>query len=167
MKQFLKINIDSVINLITNSSSELFVSKKQLSKDAVMEIIAELFSNKQPNIKPEDVLDVDIITKENVFKVIEEYGSWFMSKNSMPSIWECIEKLGGYIYPYDKFEDYNNIVAEKAEAMQKVMMGKYMTQDFSHLYGNVIIFSLDDNSIPYELFDDIEQLFNARRYHMG
>ena len=37
----------------------------------------------------------------------------------------------------------------------------------ANLTGKLIIMSASDNSIPYELFEAIEDEFNAKRYHLG
>ena len=39
--------------------------------------------------------------------------------------------------------------------------------DKKDVIGRLLVFSADDNSIPFELFEDIEEEFDARRLHLG
>lgn len=144
MKQIsLLLNIHSHLDLITNSSTELFITGGENNVDTVKEILQEIldswnklartgafgphwvknkrkYLNKEqeklePIYKLDDILEVFVFT-ENMFKAQEDYG-----------------------WGYEKRENI----------------------------GKIIIESRTDNSIPYEMFEWIEEAFCAKRYHLG
>lgn len=56
---------------------------------------------------------------------------------------------------------------EKPEWWKEPWKYSYNSSLIKNLDGCVLIFSSDDNSIPYELFDIIERKLNADRRHLG
>jgi hypothetical protein len=127
MNQMLVVNAHSFIDVITNSSTELFVCNTDKTLSQISDILKELLSdwNRQNkfNWAYRDVFqDPVVVTKNNIEKIENDccYG----------------------------FDD------------------KY-TPRRNYLMGNIVIYGVDDNSIPYDLFDEIEQVFNANRYHLG
>lgn len=124
MKQFV-IPVHSFVDLITNSSSELFVCNTDKSVKMVKEIIVGLTEryNATQVLYPKgqrDTLDIDKL-----------FDSYFQEP---------------YVSDGSDTDVHSDRVANK---------------------GDIIIRSADDNSIPYEMWDDIEAIFSAQRYHLG
>jgi len=115
MKDILVIKVHSFIDVITNSSSELFVVKdKKQTVETIREILSEIIEVCCPNIPPtEDIYEIEVCNK----KVAKDYVSEWYDINISP--------------------------------------------------GDIIIKSSCDNSIPYSIFEIIEERFNAKRYHLG
>lgn len=106
MKQALLINTHSFVDVITNSSTELFVCDTDKTVDAIKDILK--------GIGADSLVNIGIIGKG--------------------------EK------PYWMNDDDWGIKTKE---------------------GQIYIEGIEDNIIPYELFDCIEYLFNATRYHLG
>jgi hypothetical protein len=84
--------------------------------------------------------------KQGLTKILDFYNDLFE---------DCLEfdRVFGDIY-----------IVEKDDETLKWWKDYYPVNDS---IGKIAIFSQDDNSIPYELFDLIEQKFNAYRFHLG
>lgn len=120
----LLISTHSFIDVITNSSTELFMCDTYKTVEQVKDLLKDMLDayNKSNNThkKFEDIFGVDIYTKD-------QYENDTIDPHS-------IEWLCGY---------------EKKENIGKIIvMG-------------------DDSDIPYELYECIESLFNAERFHLG
>ncbi len=114
-----------MVDLITNSSSELFVCDTEKSLDMVKEVLVKLCGlyNEKQNLKlPEHryALNMDKL---------------FTDVFNEPYIQEGDRDIEGY--------------------------GVFIPKN------TIIIESASDNSIPYDLFDDIESIFHAQRHHLG
>jgi hypothetical protein len=124
MKKAIAINLHSFVDVITNSSSELFVCNTDKAVETVESILREKLIQfntlHDRNYVYEDCFDpVYIYTQE----MHTEGGS------------------GPYGHGWD-YENQNNV-------------------------GKLIIQSACDNTIPYDMFDLIEGLFDANRHHLG
>ena len=120
--------IHSTSDLITNSSSELFVCGNDRSKKTVTEELKALLNvyNK---------LNRTNLNFENVFEPVK--------------IVDSIYNLG--IGEYANHHHFNHI-----EEYHKNRSGQFL-----------IIKSIGDNTIPSELFDMIESVYNGYRIHLG
>lgn len=121
----LVIPVHSFVDLITNSSSELFVCNTDKSVEMVKEMLVELAKayNAKEALRPEShryLLDINRLFDD----IFQE----------------------PYISDGDETNAYDDSVGNK---------------------GDLILRSVSDNTIPYELFDDIESIFGANRYHLG
>ena len=70
----------------------------------------------------------------------------------------------------EKFEDVFEepyIGTESDVEYYKDFFGRRNEKRFEKVVGKIIINSVSDNTIPYTLFDFIEQKFNAFREHLG
>lgn len=142
-----------VTDIITNSSSELFICKTDTTVEIVTEILQEMvvYYNKlfETNY---DFLgmfgDIIVANQEN----LKELVCWFRSYHNEPRQW-AKETWEDYWKRLDKWRD------QQEEEWIKNESGKYV--------GRVLIYSADDNSIPWELFELIERKFNATRVHLG
>ena len=127
MDNQLIIPMHSFVDVITNSSTELFVCDTHKTRQQIGDILKELLS--QYNGKTgnryafrDTFRDPVLVSKKN----IDEIGD------------DC----------YWGFDD-------KHSPRKRYLLGK------------IVIYGTDDNSIPYDLFDEIEQTFNANRFHLG
>jgi hypothetical protein len=140
MKQLLIINTHSFVDVITNSSSELFVCNKEKSLDTVKKVLEEKwaeFIKSHPNqydYEGDDGKRVVVANKE--------------------SVWDVLHVRQG-----------------PSEHEQEVIDGKSEWGGWgyeSHLKKDTILIqSNDDNSIPFDFFDVIEDVFDCDRVHLG
>lgn len=98
--------------------------------------------------------------------------SSFICKTDL-SVTEVSEKLHKihqlYCEIYDDESSFTDCYEEPlylTDAEKKEYF-KYWTTHYEIPEGNIIINSASDNSIPFDLFDMIENAFNARRIHLG
>ena len=163
MKQLLIINIHSFIDVITNSSSELFVMRTKKTVEEIEKILrmqVDVFNevaedDYHKGWSYEKMFKVSSINDSNCKQIISymtEYGS-----NSFPFI--CGKKK---VPKYEQYKDWN--LYEKA----KDVWYKKNKKELLKIYeGQIIIESVDDNSIPYSIMEWIANTFNAERYHLG
>ena len=165
MKQGLLLNIHSVVDTITNSSTELFLGKTEKSLEVVNEILFDYISMYYKH-NPEDedykkfdgtldsILSVELIEESNVKSFAEHilnYSTpwWFKLKGERPR------------YDYKNYDEYNKKYEE--------WFDENKDEIHSQLIGCIKIEGSTDNSIPSELFDLIENIFeeNSERIHCG
>ena len=113
--QKLIIKTHSFVDVITNSSTELFVTNGQKS----VEQVKELLSKK----------------------------------------WDAFSEL------YNRTEHIDSILTVRLVTAKDNWWNK--AYGVGTEKGDIIIISAEDNSIPYEFFDVIEEFFNATSYHLG
>ena len=127
MKKAFVINPHSFLDVVTNSSSELFLCDTEKGLEFVEDILKDLLHLYD---KANDTHHLF----EDVFKV--RYCSQHEYED-MKTYWE-----EHYSYEINRIKDKN-------------------------INDVIVIESTDDNSIPYALFDFIEETFNAGRLHLG
>jgi hypothetical protein len=141
MKQIIMVNAHSVVDVITNSSSELFVVHGNKTIEQIEAILRKLVDNYNAN---------------------QEIGA-YDKYSCQISYDECF----GDIYIYTK----EMCAEDEAEADR---CQKQYGDDCTYGYegrkeniGKIFIESKSDNTIPYEMFDMIHNIFNTSRYHLG
>ena len=121
MKRAIAINVHSFVDVITNSSSELFVCDTDKSMTAVKQILSDKLRsynrNNQRDVSFEDAFREPYIFTQEMLDNVNKDWSWG---------WEKQENVG-----------------------------------------KIIIRSIGDNSIPWEIVEWIESAFSARRWHLG
>ena len=144
MKKYAIINFHSCVDLITNSSTELFMVNNQHNIDIVKKVLMEL-----------------LLSYKNLAS-IGAFGEYLM-KNNKFILGEKQETLENAITE----EDFDNIfnVFEYTRKMYDENCG-WDYENESNI-GKIIIESTSDNSIPYEMFEWIENIFNSDKYHLG
>jgi len=181
-KQLITIKPHSIIDVITNSSSELFVCSTDKSVDTISESLHLLLdtcnSINNENRDFDDVFgSIYEITEDNIRNFFDDYvcGWGFRPDWNLPKIkdhWDLYEeydKLNGPQPKYgtEEFDTYNikrSLYA--SNYIEEFFKNHYVTYKKS-LIGLIVINSAGDNSIPYELFDMIESAFNVNRIHLG
>ncbi len=178
----------SFVDVITNSSTELFVTDSNKTKETVKEILELLIQtyNTATNSKYEYdncIGEVYTITEENYEDFFNEYiinwgyvPNWrdvrFNYFKEYTLYREGYRKRYGSIpeYDYDNSAEYKkfcNLERKAVERKIKKYKEKYFEEYKKECLGRVCIFSNGDNAIPYEIFELIESGFNAKRMHLG
>lgn len=197
-------------DVITNSSSEVFIMNTDKSPEEIVNILRTFTYGFNPNIyrfnleeykkaladRNPDLYDerFGYATPFNVAQeeFVDKKDKLACAKVLVRNLWweedGIIKKFCDYIgHPYDpemwsvtlveNISDYN-INSENAEKVLKWFKdNKYLFEygycdldnlkDLNDLDGKLMLFSENDNSIPYEDFEKIEELFNAKRIHLG
>jgi hypothetical protein len=127
MKTLFVIKTHSFVDLITNSSSELFVCNTDKTVKMAKEILIKLAKlyNQTQDLKENGGYKIDI---KNLFTEI--------------------------------------MTVQIADKEENDTGGQY-SFGYTIKEGDLIIRSVEDNSIPYQMFDSIEEIFHASRHHLG
>lgn len=201
MKKFItSFRIDSIVDVITNSSSEIFVGKTKHSLEFVKQYLQDILDDY--NQKNNSAInfsnafgEIYFITEDNLDEFVKQYvfgwgfipdgikvehytASWKRhdhrevilkdgSKMKESSFYERCRSLSGK--EKEDFENNRDHVAEKQaeEEYDNTWKKRNMPALKEGLVGRVCILSESDNTIPYDLFDQIENTFDASRQHLG
>jgi len=153
------INVHSCIDVITNSSSELFICDTKKSLEVIKDIILSFVQ---------------------AYDKAYEYGKTFEDMFNEPYIieeldFDLIKTLGSYRhFDYLKFPEYEhdkNIGWDECQKKWHDKIEKWIDINRKRLeddfLNKVILESADDNSIPWGLMEVICDIFNADRIHLG
>lgn len=191
------IPIQSVSDVITNSSSELFVLNTKLPLDIIKEVLSAISCGFQdpiictPELLEQDS-DPDEVTYSRVLK------DWFIDYNNINSVYSY--KINQIIYSSDIYGNYRHSKL-RSRLIQSVKskypnyeyyeilwnpeifdqackyIDKYekthkkikitIAKDVRKLYGKILVLSDSDNTIPYESFGLIQSILNGKNYHLG
>lgn len=235
MKQLLAIKVQSLTDLITNSSSELFQLRTNQTVEQVSETLAKITSGYCPPIlfnleeyrKSKSKLQemIDAITPDSDASD-EEWSKYWREEQRLreenPSYW-VMDTIDGWFFDPENIEDvrevYENYLCNtydwdrkgddelQKEFKKFVIENNYLKTDdlyrpFYHwniereafdkflethempdprqcgreafhygsiekLDGCILVLSCDDNSIPYDTWDTINDLFDGTNYHLG
>jgi len=183
MKNLFIINLHSIVDIITNSSSELFICDTNKSKEVIEEYLREMIKfnnleNKYQTTYEAAFGDIIVVDESNINEIIDNYiiGWRFHSYkwhgiDPTPDLYKLHSEHAPYKYPYDQNREYNEAIRDdirkKEEKTKAEWLAKNGEKVKEQLMGNILIFSQDDNSIPFELFEIIESRLNAERIHLG
>jgi hypothetical protein len=219
MKTLLIINIHSLADVITNSSTDLFVCDTDKTIKMVKEILEAdpnfygyqepwIFNlkefrewrNAQRSLKEGEPIDYDnkfryidgwfhdIEDEEDLKELRKEFiengdnsgGYWSSDRNPFSDrLYEAQRKVekshpGDYHYQYEAKKAeiekiYNEVETqdEKPDWWVNPTKYHYNDQPLNDLDGKIIIVGEEDNSMPFDHFDWIENVFNAKRHHLG
>ena len=162
MKQLFIIRPHSVIDVITNSSSELFVIHGRKSIDAVKEIIESLIevNNKAAddsengqktsfgNAFNEEIKQIE--TKEEAEELFMSYHHYMLNNHSI------FAQMMGAEHKY-----YENDEIKKMLKNGEIDISRYVK------VGDITVYSAEDNSIPWPIVESMEGMFSCERYHLG
>jgi len=221
MKTLITFSTHSFVDLITNSSSELFVCDTQKTVEMVREILKKILDTHNEindlNYDFDEVFGLIEVCEfgfdyndldEGLRREYEKYhsrpGNWNYNPMGQPEykkIWQKQQDMmkGVKLPAYDDknpesikireeyenkrralWEPYWKLESEASANLDKHILEKYNLENkydsviftaFSYgiklKKGQVLISSRSDNTIPYELFDQIESVFHGERYHIG
>jgi hypothetical protein len=148
-KKILVLNIHSFVDIITNSSTELFVGDSKKSIEAIEEIIQEFLDSlaKIDDSKPQkvdDILTISMIDESNVEEHLED----LLNYDVIPRF---IKDLKGKYKPID-WNNYCSEEDDKRKERNENWKSQNWVQLKSQLLGKIVIIGTVDNSIPYDLF---------------
>lgn len=159
--KFILVNPHSCVDLITNSSSELFIGKNDQGIEFVKETLTEML--KEYNEETADDLSFDSVFGD--VKVVTDYNDlletilYFGYHHS--SLLKGMKPIP--VYDYESDDTYEEFKAERS-----IWIAKHLDKFKQRIQGSIIIESADDNSIPFDLFDKIEDLLSpSHRFHLG
>lgn len=208
MKTITILNIHSFVDLITNSSSELFVCDTRKSIDAVKLIIEKIISNYYqeqeqdvPNIwgdifsEPYIInQDFDLSTYPNQEDINKQDYNFYKEKEreinhkinlrypepvSIQGLkWEARSKHPDSIkWSENTYKlrmalsqplwDERDAARKRIEKYFKNIDPYFISYGITCKKGNIVLRSASDNSVPYECWDRINSILNARNYHLG
>jgi len=172
---FLLPKIHSFIDVITNSSSELFIFKTDKTVDTLKEILKESLDNYNISPNPDNGPNPDFESFETAF------GNIFIisEKTSKEDLSEVIKTLMNY--SPNHADDYGLDISTYPEHSADSVIDKYdayyrmetkwvndnMKNFLKTCKGMAVIYSQTDNSIPWEVQEFIERTFGGHRYHLG
>lgn len=158
--------IHSLIDVITNSSSEMFITDNTTTLSAVQEYLQDI-----PGVG-----DVYEVNKNTILKFIQESMNWVGSSYgiSLQSEWDWVNlfaathKISLHSWNNTPDDIHNrskmNILYDEYRAL---WMKENLDKVLKINQGRIVIHSSDDNSISWEDMEEIEFHFGAARYHLG
>ncbi len=187
MRKAILVETHSLVDVITNSSSEIFVcdtDKSILFVKTFLENALETYNmGSGSNIHFKEAFKEPYkIDESNLDEFIENividwhFTPWNWDVPRINSRWDHKEKYFKekgleYKYPWDQNRDYNNGIEKEAEEVWEKYFEDWKSVNIPKIkekvIGNIVIESRCDNTIPYPLFDLIENVLNAERQHLG
>lgn len=205
-KDTLILNIQSFVDVITNSSSELFICDTDKSIETVREILNDIsksyggssfdsygsisvvdgindtgsFVDDLPQTRADAIIDRRRRILEDMFHDAKDVPGIDKAKWSQLS-WTDRDRLtkewvDSRFLAYQRESKLSDVVGEKPtmpdwwdnleEYKSDLRFRSYGALKWKEQYlGRIIITSDSDNSIPSDVMDEIESMFNAERYH--
>jgi len=160
----------SIVDIITNSSSELFVC----NTDKTVEFIEKFIADFSEISHTSSLCEVYQITEENIEDFVDEYiFGWYINKydwfNCHTLINELKFKMEGF-YNQTKYHgdwvEHNKTIYKQMDDYKEKWKTENMETLKKDIIGNIIIKSSNDNSIDPAIFNTLEHLFNANRFHL-
>jgi len=186
MIQILLLSPSSFVDVITNSSSELFICDTNKSIDFVkgfLETCLDTYCMGNDEHIPYDKAYGDLykIDETNVDRFLDtffnyNYISWKWKVEKLMGVSDfrkyCEEEYGLVMkFPWDQNRSHNEKVSKQIEDLSNDYERAWKTKNYpkikEHVIGQVVLYSASDNSIPYPLFDLMEHTFSAERIHLG
>lgn len=194
-KNVLFVVAHSLIDTITNSSSEIFVCGTDKSVEFIKRYLRDLLEKLKSdleyagrNLDFEAVFGkIYVVTEKNVGELADclvlDYGlpvaelqkdvPDLASLPEIPRPPDYFEITQGYKYkyPYENHEEHNKQVEEQRSSSWQEARDNYWSSYGDSIkkvfLGKICIESVDDNSIPYAIFEDICEELNAFHVHLG
>ncbi len=170
----------SVIDVITNSSTELFISNTGKSHEVIWEFLSDVNDLLELNDPSCGVGNIFTITEENIGEFIkdnyyyldnmvsetpEEHWdftrNYYIKKGWNPNEWrdnECTQEIRS---------SHSNEACDAYDKYIEEFVQKHMSEYKKKLIGKTILVGATDNSIPYEIFDILLKKLNAYHIHCG
>ena len=175
------LSIHSTADIVTNSSTEMFVCNTENTKEQIAEMLDVLASvvgshgvgsidvKNGPNDLFDVLLELDgFVCDEELYQVIRTFTGYdvILDIPKLPPIYCGYEERDAnenWQTFYDRKRDERNLqweLVRKWFSDHDVMLREYVKQF-------VIITGESDNSIPYELFNILCSKLNAISFHLG
>lgn len=165
MKQIFIIIPHSIVDIITNSSTELFVVDSNKTLEFVNEYITERAIQGVGNIFE--------LTEDNFKDFFEDVILYYGVHDikGVPHIPELYDIECDYRYPYNEHKEFNEAQRTRQSYLvdEAIVEWKTLYYDIikSHYIGRIVLESADDNSIDGKDCESLEYELNAIRYHLG
>jgi len=152
----------SLIDVITNSSSELFITSSGKSIEAVKE-----FLNNLEVVLAEDIGigEVEELTEDTIEEFFDKIWLWhsyihsYVPKHLVPLNYYDFFQLKNF----EDTEETKNLYNEYLEDWKKSYW-----EEFKNLFvGRILIYSRTDNSVPYHVYEVIQHKFDTITIHLG
>ncbi len=171
-----KFNINGfTTDITTNSSSEIFTGIRH-NLDAVTEIVEGIFDwynngdedelewGKHHKATMDTCLTISVIDNAG----IKELAEWRANTPDWPRTGEHVTTIvnGERQHEYVKFDNADEIEAEYDKAYE-LAVNEYVKRVEPSLEGTIVIESISDNTIPYDIIEKIEDTFICQRTHLG
>jgi len=151
MNTLVVISPHSFVDIITNSSSELFVCETKKSLDMVKEIMEDIKSE-NPD-KDCDYVDPYLLeTEDDVQEFLMNYKEFL-----------ALDEIYFPEYTRDK-KEYDRRWKQYEKDMKNWVKKEVKSKKWE---GKIIIVTEESNSIDYRLFEEINDIFHATNYHLG
>lgn len=178
MKQIIVIpEFHSLIDVITNSSTELFIASTDKSVDAIKEFLAGL-SYYAGCGEDCGVGRIYVLTEDNIQEFIK-YNHYYLDMcTDIDSDEFCDDyfrergwnRSGWRSEDENEKETYSKHIREAYSAYEiyeENFLNDHMEEYKKNLIGKTIIEGYDDNSIPYEIWNILQSQLNAYHIHLG
>ena len=186
-KQLLKISPHSFVDVMTNSSSELFVCNTDKSVEQVKAVIERVMKGYWMMVgEPEQEIWGTIFEEPRVAikKITQEhintYHGFSMTRAERDAIKERAKaqllkenpeasekQILDVIWNSTLEEDEKRWDAQSRYAVEmgdsEGLLSYYVTYD----EGDIMVYSASDNSVPYEVWIPLENALEGIRYHLG
>lgn len=170
----------SVIDILTNSSTELFVSSSNKSLEVIWEFLSDVNDLLELNDPKCGVGEMFTITEENVGEFLKKYyyyldnmiaekpeEHWDFTRNYYKKKgWNPNEWRDNSATPEIR-SSHSNEACDAYDKYIEEFVEKHMSEYNESLIGKTILVGETDNSIPYEIFDILDRKLNAYHIHCG
>ncbi len=186
-KQLLKVTPHSFVDVMTNSSSELFVCNSDKSVEQVKAIVERVMKGYWQMVgEPEQEIWGKIFEEPRVIRTgltreqIATYNSLALTNADRNAIKEKVKtqflmdnpeasekQLLNAIWDAVVKEDTKHWDAQREYATKIGDVEGLIYYDVTYDKGDIMLHSADDNSIPYDAWGPLEDALGATRYHLG
>jgi len=173
MRQIIQVNLHSFVDVITNSSTELFVCDTKKSVEMIKELLQDILSTWcKCNDKEEDFAEVfgeiSVIQKDDKKAAKELMGTFGSYKDyHSGALFNTYPDHNNDKYKKEPEKQYSMTDFEKLRKDEEKWIEEHVDEFCKQYAGRVLIYSASDNSIPYELFEMIDGAFNGYHIHLG
>jgi hypothetical protein len=144
MKEIMIIQVDSISDLITNSSTDIFACQTGMTEKAIKELLDKIAAA----AGEESGCSVETKTMREFFEIIKWYVAYDLGVDYDNEIQIMKDSDEIFITWLEKYKyKFGNKVSEKTKV--------------------VVITGINDNSIPYWLQEFILNRLNGLKYHLG
>jgi hypothetical protein len=182
MATIIVVPVDSCIGLLTNSSSEMFVSKKGMSLKGVKEALQKIVEGY--SVMTGEPAGMSVFGEMKVLKdeeealaFLREYDDYIIShpeyRHRMKELAQARGTKIAEIYQLkDKVKELEAFreLWEEEDNKEKKIFDDFIARfpdQVTRLVGCVVIHSSGSNTVPYDLFDTIDRKLGGFHAHLG
>jgi len=179
----LLIRLGASLDIVTNSSSEVFICDTNKDAQTIRSYLGEVLSIYNETydrecLFPEVFGDIFVsnvdVTKYGVPDDSEhgllaltygtqEYEDFEKEHENKGDYWEKYKETRSKVFDY--FKNINNISDDDTQQLD--LISEALSWGYIVKKGDIIVYSASDNSIPWEVMNIVEDMLNANRIHLG